>query len=321
MNPRTPFVVATLVLLCVSAKAEDPKLSESSWVDLTEQPSRQQLFENVIKASLVEDSRREILPTPTDFAIPKDFFFPEDARFDKIRNVARDKVIFGIDVSHHDSDKLNLAVLRLQKVDFVYVKATQGIKFKDPKFSSYWKTLADLEGEQRPLRGAYHFLSALDDGKTQAERFVQYVNLHGGFKKDDMPPCVDLEWDVTSKNPDQWKGQSPDKILDNVIAWLRRTKELTGRIPLVYTARSWWIERGIPEAKLDMLKEYAIWIADYSRSHKASEKPAIINGRSQSLWQFADDAKLTLGYPGGALDANVFYGSRDEFRKEFGLAP
>lgn len=298
------------LLLSVSTKAENPKLFESSWSDLTdEQPSRQELFEKIKEAS----------PGPVEKGMPRHFFFPKDAEFDTIRNVPRDKVVFGIDVSHHNSGKLDLVMLRNQHVDFVYAKATQGVKFKDPKFPYYWTELTNLKPKQKPLRGAYHFLTALDDGKEQAERFVQYVNLHGGIRPDDMPPCLDLEWDIVRNNPDRWKGQSPDKILSSTIAWLQKTKELTGRIPLVYTARAWWLERGIPEAKFAALKDYPIWIADYSKSGKALEKPATINGRTQSLWQFADDAKLTAGYPNGKLDANIFYGSREAFNREFGL--
>ncbi len=306
MPSRTLFLAFVALLVGVSCKAESGRVFESSWTDLTGEPSRQQLFEKIKKAS-------------GHFkAIPQNFSFPEDAQFDTILNTER---VFGIDVSHHNGGTLPLAKLREQKVDFVYAKATQGVKFKDPKFSYYWNELANLKPEQRPLRGAYHFLTAVDDGKEQAERFIQYVNLHGGIKKDDMPPCLDLEWDVVPhKNPDRWKGQSPDKILGSAIAWLQRTKELTGRTPLVYTAAEWWHERGMPNAKFDALKGYPIWIADYSKSGKALEKPGIINGRPQSLWQFADNAKLAAGYLEG-LDANIFYGTREEFNREFGLSP
>src|SRR5713101_460470 len=123
MHTRTSCVVTIIILLSVGAKAQDPKLAESSWIDLTEQPSRKELFDNVIKASLEEDNRHPTPPSPTSFAIPKDFFFPEDARFDKILNKPRDKAIFGIDICHHDGKNLNLSLLRLQKVDFVYAKA------------------------------------------------------------------------------------------------------------------------------------------------------------------------------------------------------
>lgn len=311
--------VATIALkFLVCANAQGQPTSEAGWSDLTDQPSRKELFENVIKASLEADATQKTTPNPIELAIPKDFFFPDDARVDKIQKKDRENVIFGIDVSHHDGKNFDLSALRVQKVDFIYVKATQGVSFRDPAFERYWKTVAELKPEHRPFRGAYHFLTAGDDGREQADRFVRYVNLHGGFKEDDMPPCVDLEWDVTNENPDRWKGQTPEKILEKLVAWLERTRELTGRTPVIYTARSWWIERGIPESKFSVLEQFPIWIADYSRSHKAVERPAIINGRTQSIWQFADDAKLTLGYS-GTLDANIFYGSRQDFISQFHL--
>jgi lysozyme len=309
MPIRSSYTAFIILLVNASIRAEDAKPLESSWNDLIQEPSRQELFENIKKAS-GEQSK----------AIPTKFFFPNDVLFDTIRNEPRKNVLFGIDISHHNEGTLPLAMLRERKVEFVYAKATQGLKFKDPKFSYYWSELDKLGVEQRPLRGAYHFLTAVDDGQQQAERFVEYVKLHGGIKKDDMPPCLDLEWDVVPNNPDRWNGQPPDKILASALAWLQKTKELTGRTPLVYTSAAWWHERGIPDAKFAELKTYPIWIADYSKSGKASEKPAIINNRTQSLWQFADNAKLNSDYS-GKLDANTFYGSRDDFNREFGLAP
>ena len=213
-------------------------------------------------------------------------------------------------------------MLRLQKVDFVYAKATQGAGRKDTAFPEFWNNLANVADKQKPFRGAYHFLSAHEDGKTQAERFVAYVNLHGGFKKDDMPPCVDLEWDCIGKTCDRdhdcWKDVSTEDILATLTAWLKRVKELTGRTPLVYTARRWWHDRGIPESKFATLDGYPIWVADYSRSNKATETPAVINNRKQDLWQFADNGQLVAGYK-GKIDSSVFYGSEEEFEKAFGI--
>ena len=258
-----------LLLLHFSSKAEDP--NESSWTDLKDEPSRQQLFENIKRASL--GGRR---------ALPVKFLFPNDVLSDSIRNVARDKVLFGVDVSHHDYDdhgKLPITKLLDQKVDFVYAKATQGINYKDPKFPEYWDELGKLQAGQRPLRGAFHFLDALDDAKQQAKRFVEYVNLHGEIRANDMPPCLDLEWDKRRLgDPDRWTNQSADEILAKTLAWLQETKALTGRTPLVYTSAQWWRERHIPNEKIGLLKDYPIWIADYSKSGKASEKPAVIDG-------------------------------------------
>jgi lysozyme len=308
MKIRSLYTACVMLLVSVSTRAEDAKSLESSWNDLTNEPSRQELFENIKKAS----------GEPYK-AIPTKFFFPNDVLFDSIGNKPRKDVIFGIDISHHNEGTLPLAMLRGKKVDFIYAKATQGVKFKDPKFSYYWSDLDKLGPDQRPLRGAYHFLTATDDAKQQADRFVEYIKLHGGIKKDDMPPCLDLEWDVVPNNPDRWTGQSPDKILASVKAWLERTKELTGRTPLVYTSAAWWHDRHIPDGKFVELDAYPIWIADYSKFGKATETPARINKRIQSLWQFADDAKLNSDYS-GKLDANTFYGSTDDFNRTFGLS-
>jgi lysozyme len=307
------------MLLAVQGK--EPESDAQNSAEAAGPPARRQLFQNVIKASDDEDRAHGRTLAPKDFAIPKDFFFPDDATFDVTAKKNRDNTIFGIDVSHYDGKNLNLTALRQQKVDFVYAKATQGITFQDDAFERYWKGIAVLQGNIKVLRGAYHFLTAKDDAKEQAKHFVEFVNSKGGLKPDDMPPCVDLEWDVdiVNKIPDRWKGQSPDQILGSLIAWLKEAKALTGRTPIIYTARSWWLDRGIPKSKFDLLKDYNVWIADYSRSHKAIEKPALIDdSRQQSLWQFADDALLRIGYA-GKLDASIFYGSRDEFLRTFGV--
>jgi lysozyme len=204
---------------------------------------------------------------------------------------------------------------------FVYAKATQGVAYKDSMFATYWDQLGALSVSQKVYRGAYHFLTAADSSTAQAGRFVDYVELHGGFKADDMPPCLDLEWDRTSTNPDRWKGQSPDDILQKALDWLKEVQRRTNRKPMVYTALSWWHDRGLPVEKIQLFKDYPIWVADYSRSHKASEQPSIIGGRKQDIWQFAEDARLTTGYPGGSLDANIYDGSLDQFRKDFNLPP
>jgi lysozyme len=300
-------------------RAQSPAPTESSWTELTDDASRQSLFQdNIIPAKLAEDVARGTEGT-TNLAIPKDFMFPDDAKFDRILNKDRESSIFGIDISHYTGKNIKFENMRLQRILFVYAKATQGVAYNDALFSTYWSKLEALPPSQKVYRGAYHFLTAADPGRAQAGRFVDYVELHGGFKPDDMPPCLDLEWDRTTTNPDRWKGQTPDEILAKALEWLKEVERRTNRKPMVYTALSWWHDRGIPVAKIELFKDYPIWIADYSKSHKASEKPSIISDRSQDLWQFAEDAKLTTGYPGGSVDANIYYGSLEKFKKDFNL--
>jgi lysozyme len=275
----------------------------------------------VVKAALVEEeasaaARDEIVST---LNIPKVFAFPYDAKYDAVLGRERDPCVFGIDISHYTGRKLDLSSLRAQRVEFVYVKATQGTGFKDELFSYYWPRLGVLPPEQRVYRGAYHFLSAVGgSGTAQAQRFASYVNLYGGFASGDMPPCLDLEWDRTRATEDQWKGQDPNKVADVALECLDRIETETGRTPCLYTARSWWRSIGLNESRFNDFSRYKAWIADYSISHKAREKPSVPLDKPTHLWQFASDATLTAGYKGG-VDANIYKGTKEQFRTDFGL--
>lgn len=86
----------------------------------------------------------------------------------------------GYDISHHNKnikwDKL--------KVKFVYLKATQGIKFVDPKYNEY-KTKAK---QSQMLVGAYHFMNPKQSGKSQFQHFKSVVG-----KDIDLIPVLDVE--------------------------------------------------------------------------------------------------------------------------------
>ena len=299
-----------------TAKAE-AAIDESSWTDLEDDTSRATLFDDAVKPAKVEQEAGAP-DKPIDLAIPKVFYFPDDARTDVILNKPRENAIFGIDVSHYTTKDLNHAMLRFQEVRFVYVKATQGTGYKDSLFKYFWTSLHQLDGSRAISVGAYHFLSAGIGGTDQAKRFVDFVNLNGGFSPGDMPPCLDLEWDRTASNPDRWSGTDPDAIVDNAIQWLEYVSAKTGRTPLLYTARSWLDGIGIKGDRLARLTKYPLWIADYSSTHKAVEKPSVPKGGKNVLWQFASDAKLTAGYKRG-LDANIYYGSEEDFVRDFGI--
>ncbi len=45
--------------------------------------------------------------------------------------------IRGIDVSHHQRD-IDWKVAKASGIHFTYIKATEGVDFKDPKFSENW---------------------------------------------------------------------------------------------------------------------------------------------------------------------------------------
>lgn len=60
--------------------------------------------------------------------------------------------IHGIDISHHQGD-IDWDVLSQQDIQFVYMKATEGGDWVDPKFRTFWKSALEKE----LVIGAYHF--------------------------------------------------------------------------------------------------------------------------------------------------------------------
>jgi lysozyme len=295
--------------------AQNAQPDEASWQPLTDQPSRAELF----KTEIIPRALRENQDSgPTTLAIPPTFYFPDDANTDRIENKPRVKSIFGIDISHHLSGNLDFSLLKAQRVSFVYCKATQGTTFKDAKFGKFWRDLGNLPASDRLPRGAYHFLSSDNPGKDQADRFLDYVRLQGDFKPGDLPPVLDLEWDVVPGNPDRWRGRGKQYILDSVLGCLERIKQKTGKTPIIYTAKSWFGSETLPLSEFSRLADYPIWIADYNNRRKLSEKPDVPNGAKTLIWQFSDRALFATGYDGG-LDASIFYGTEEEFKQAFGI--
>jgi lysozyme len=143
--------------------------------------SRKRLFKDDVVPTALVDKSEEIANQPvTSLAIPKEFTFPDDAIFDKIRNVRRPPSQFVIDVNHYTGPDIDFSKFSVQHIVAVYAKATQGVGYRDDQFKVYWPTLAS---QQSLRRGAYHFLSANSDAREQAESFLNYVELHGASRQ------------------------------------------------------------------------------------------------------------------------------------------
>lgn len=304
-----------------SLLAEETR-SESSWTDLpddkSEDTSRAALFKKYEIPAYNPNSpenKNETLAIPTDFA------FPRDARKDRLNHdIPRVNSIFGIDISHYTSPNLDMTLLKQKDVKYIYIKATQGVSSKDKLFKKFWADAGNLPASIAIPRGAYHFLSSASDasGKAQANAFVDYVNLHGGLKAGDLPPVVDLEWDVSKGNPDRWVGHSADEIIAKTLECLKQIEARTGRRPIIYTAKSWFSSKTVPLSRVGEFKDYPIWIADYNPKRKFDETPAVLPGSTNVIWQFTDRAKIP-GISTAGFDSSIFYGSDAKFRETFGL--
>lgn len=324
-------ILAALTFAGAKAQTSSSDAVSLGLTELTDDLSRQQLFSEISSADqrgTPEDNARATEAGET-FALTGPFRFPGDTTYDSSLNRPRTNAFFGVDISHYTSSSFPIEQLARRNILFVYMKATQGATGLDGKFASFWQRAGALPKGGQVHRGAYHFLSACQGtncsvgaatwGKLQAGTFVKVVRANGGLLATDMPPVVDLEWDKATKDgPDRWQNRSADEIEAMVDAFVTEVKTELGRAPMIYTARSWWDGRITRSPKSTIIRSTPLWLADYSKSSRASEVPRTIAGLPWVLWQFTEASTMATGF-NAPFDANVWKGSRDAFHRAFGV--
>lgn len=197
--------------------------------------------------------------------------------------------IHGIDVSSHQKYIHWQAVKEMEikkiKIDFAFIKATEGLNDTDKYFAKNWKKLK----ENKIPRGAYLFFLATKSGKKQAENFIKSVQLSSG----DLPPVVDIE---------QLYGV-PAATMRLRVKECLQTLENTYKVkPIIYSYVDFY-ENYLGKD----LNEYPLWIAHYFEK----DKPRI--AREWMFWQHSEKAKVN-GITTN-VDFNVFKGDTTDFKK------
>lgn len=196
-----------------------------------------------------------------------------------------DSHVMGIDVSHHNAE-VNWSSLAKTNVNYVIHKATQGIEWLDPLFVY---NFGKLKEEPNLIRGAYHYYSAADDGKEQADWFIQNVKLEPG----DLPPIVDVE---------DLRDPHGENVHAELRIFLDRLKEHYGVEPVIYTSHNLW-EKIVTEPFV----QNPLWVAHYDVPN-----PTLPDGwATWNMWQFTDGVTVE-GAP-QPVDASIFNGTRDVF--------
>ena len=171
----------------------------------------------------------------------------------------------GIDVSHY-SGEIDWRQVRAAGYRFAYVKATEGVDSKDPRFDDHWRALATAELP----RGAYHFFVTEDGAEEQARWFIENVTLGPG----DLRPAVDIET--------LGHGTQPG-LADRLRRWLEIVEEHYGVQPMIYTSPRFWEEHLDSE-----FGDYDLWIAEYE-----VDDPQVPDGWDTWLvWQWRGDAPI-----------------------------
>lgn len=213
-------------------------------------------------------------------------------KISKIPTVTNDNLqypIRGVDVSSYQGD-VDWPVIEKQNIAFAFIKATEGSKHVDAKFSTNWEN-----AHKTNLRvGAYHFMSFETSGEKQAKNFISNVKKKAGM----LPPVVDVEYygDFAVTHP---STATVDNILKPLLKMLEDTY---GQKPIIYTSSH--VYNNYISGKYDN----DIWIADPEINQPLSDE------KEWTFCQYSFEGTLN-GYTGPVkhIDLNVFNGSKWDF--------
>lgn len=195
----------------------------------------------------------------------------------------------GIDISKWQAG-LSLAAV---KSDFVIIKATEGVGYKDPSFNNFVNQAVSL-GKKI---GFYHFarpyVQNYNNPKSEADWFISVVQPYIG------KAMLILDWEAERKSDAAWAK-----------AWLDRVKEVTGVTPVFYTYESCinsYNFSSIADAGYPLwVARYLDYVPDYNYNMAvAGPLPKVKWWSKYIMWQWTSSGRLD-GWSGN-LDCNIFY--------------
>lgn len=193
--------------------------------------------------------------------------------------------VIGIDVSKYQGT-IDFEKAKAANIDYVFVRATEGITYKDVDFDSNTES-ARAAGL---VVGAYHFYETNDDPIAQLGNFTNTVSLQRG----DLPPIVDIE--KLHKNDDS-------NLTQNIQAFLDGLESHYGIKPIIYTGRNFANEY------MAGFGDYALWLAEYE-----VDSPTLPAGWADwTFWQWSQGS--TVEGIDGQVDADRYNGSVRGFRE------
>ena len=198
--------------------------------------------------------------------------------------VPKDSV--GIDVARYQGD-IDWQTVSKEKIIFVYIKATEGKTYTDPKFHQ------NIKGAQKAgLKvGAYHFFRMTSGAREQFNHFYSQVSKY----KLDLIPMIDVE--VPPK-----EVKSIKQVQDSLDVFINLVTQKYGKKPMIYGTQRSYNTYCAPK-----YNNLHLYIGRYNT------KGPEINGKgSYTIWQYSENGKIN-GIP-KAVDLCRFrkgYGIKD----------
>ncbi len=200
----------------------------------------------------------------------------------------KDFPVKGIDISHHQGP-INWDEVKEENITFIFMKATEGVDFKDPRFQQNLK-----EASKRGYKvGAYHFYRLCRKGSEQAANYI--ANVPKGSIT--MPPVIDLEFggNCLSDLP-------PGQVIGEIQDFIRILRAHYGTMPMIYSTNEFY-----KKYISDHFRDCPIWIRSIYSS------PDLNDNREWTFWQYANRGRVK-GIK-GLVDLNVYKGSHEQFNR------
>lgn len=189
---------------------------------------------------------------------------------------------WGLDISHYQ-EVLDWDKLKDQELGFIFVKATEGSNFQDPKYTEYYTKIKSL----KILVGSYHFFSYLSSGKNQANNFLTYAKYQHG----DLPLVLDAEF--SKKMPEK------EHVVKELKEFVATVYIKTGIYPIIYCPFKYYklyVKDNLPQ-------KCKLWIVDYI-------------GRPNCEWTFWQTTeKYKVQGIKGYIDFNQFNGTKKDLKQ------
>lgn len=191
-------------------------------------------------------------------------------------------MLTGIDVSHYQG-KIDWSSVE-KNVDFIYLKATEGITYIDPRFHRNSEFVRNISIPS----GSYHFFEPNDDGEKQAAAFLRHIKVHDFM----LPPVLDIEIS---------KGVEKSLIRKRAKEWLDAVEKALGCQPIIYSYTDFY-EAHLEGEEFD---KYQLWLADYNTTAKL---PDTVD--KWVFWQYT--AKGKMEGISHSVDQNRFDGTKSQ---------
>ena len=203
--------------------------------------------------------------------------------------IGGEKVLKGIDISRYQAG-INIASL---DIDFVIVKATEGVGYTDPNYKEY---LTQAINNNKKI-GLYHYARP-DLNNTPEDEATWFISKAKDYIK---KAILVLDWEVASSiNNTTWAYN-----------FLKTVYEKTGVRPIIYMSAS-------PANSYDWSRvvngNFGLWVASYGANTGAPGTPPTNRyWPFYILWQYTSKGYIN-GYSKN-LDLDYFYGTRDTWDK------